>query len=125
MEGRIDEPATHTRRPRPAGARRRARTPAPGGSRRRAHVRAFASTPRARLVAPPRGRPPRPGSARVAAGAAVKAVVRTRYGGPEVVELREVDRPEVADDGVLVEVRAASLNRADWYALAGPLVARA
>jgi NADPH:quinone reductase-like Zn-dependent oxidoreductase len=60
----------------------------------------------------------------VAAGAAVKAVVRTRYGGPEVVELREVDRPEVADDGVLVKVRAASLNRADWYALAGPLVAR-
>jgi NADPH:quinone reductase-like Zn-dependent oxidoreductase len=54
----------------------------------------------------------------------VKAVVRTRYGGPEVVELREVDRPEVADDGVLVKVRAASLNRADWYALAGPLVAR-
>jgi NADPH:quinone reductase-like Zn-dependent oxidoreductase len=54
----------------------------------------------------------------------VKAVVRTRYGGPEVVEIREVVPPEVADDGVLVRVRAASLNRADWYALAGPLVAR-
>jgi NADPH:quinone reductase-like Zn-dependent oxidoreductase len=54
----------------------------------------------------------------------VKAALRTRYGGPEVVEIRDVDRPEVADDGVLVRVRAASLNRADWYSLAGPLVAR-
>jgi NADPH:quinone reductase-like Zn-dependent oxidoreductase len=49
----------------------------------------------------------------------VRAVVRERYGRPDVVEIREVEKPEPADDGVLVRVRAASLNRADWYALNG------
>jgi NADPH:quinone reductase-like Zn-dependent oxidoreductase len=43
----------------------------------------------------------------------MKAAVRYRYGSPEVVELREVDRPTPADDQVLVRVRAASINRAD------------
>ena len=55
----------------------------------------------------------------------MKAVVRQRYGGPEVLELRELERPDPADDEVLVQVRAASLNRADWYSLNGrPYVAR-
>jgi NADPH:quinone reductase-like Zn-dependent oxidoreductase len=55
----------------------------------------------------------------------LKALVRTRYGGPDAVELREVEKPEPADDGVLVRVHAASLNRADWYAMTGtPYVAR-
>jgi len=43
----------------------------------------------------------------------MKAAVRDRYGPPEVVELKEVDRPEPSDDQVLVRVRAASVNRAD------------
>jgi NADPH:quinone reductase-like Zn-dependent oxidoreductase len=56
----------------------------------------------------------------------VRAAVRTRYGGPEAIEIRDVDEPEVTDDGVLVRVRAAGLNRADWYTLAGqPVVGRA
>ena len=55
----------------------------------------------------------------------MKAVVRVRYGPPDVLELREVDRPVVPDDGVLVRVRAASVNRLDWYGLTGtPYVAR-
>jgi NADPH:quinone reductase-like Zn-dependent oxidoreductase len=43
----------------------------------------------------------------------MKAAVRERYGTPDVVEIREVDRPTPADDEVLVRVRAASVNRAD------------
>ena len=49
----------------------------------------------------------------------MKASVRDRYGSPDVLELREIDKPDLADDGVLVRVRAASLNRADWYLLTG------
>jgi NADPH:quinone reductase-like Zn-dependent oxidoreductase len=42
-----------------------------------------------------------------------------------VLELREIDQPEAADDEVLVRVRAASVNPADWYAMTGsPYVAR-
>ena len=55
----------------------------------------------------------------------MKAVVRTRYGSPDVLELRELDTPVPADDEVLVRVRAASVNRADWYSLTGrPWIAR-
>jgi putative PIG3 family NAD(P)H quinone oxidoreductase len=41
------------------------------------------------------------------------AVVMTRPGGPEVLEIREVDRPEPGTGEVLVRVRATALNRAD------------
>jgi NADPH:quinone reductase-like Zn-dependent oxidoreductase len=55
----------------------------------------------------------------------MKAIVHERYGGPEVLELRDVPRPELTDDGVLVRVRAASINKSDWYGVAGrPWVAR-
>src|SRR6266700_1796578 len=49
----------------------------------------------------------------------MRAAIRTTYGSPDVVELREIEKPDVADDGVLVRVHAASLNRADWYILTG------
>lgn len=39
--------------------------------------------------------------------------MRDRYGPPEVVELREVERPTPTEGQVLVRVRAASVNRAD------------
>ncbi len=39
--------------------------------------------------------------------------MRDRYGPPETVELRDIDRPLPADDEVLVRVEAASVNRAD------------
>jgi NADPH:quinone reductase-like Zn-dependent oxidoreductase len=56
----------------------------------------------------------------------VRAAARDRYGAPsEVVEIRDVETPEPADDEVLVRVRAASLNLSDWYAVTGrPYVAR-
>ena len=43
----------------------------------------------------------------------MKAAVRDRYGPPEVVEVRDVERPVPSSDEVLVRVRAASVNRAD------------
>jgi len=55
----------------------------------------------------------------------MKAVVRDSYGSPDVLELREVEKPELADDGILVRVHASSVNRGDWHALTGtPLLAR-
>ncbi|MDH3263082.1 MAG: NAD(P)-dependent alcohol dehydrogenase [Paracoccaceae bacterium] len=44
----------------------------------------------------------------------MKAVIHTRYGGPEVLGLAEIERPIVADDGVLVRVRATEVTAADW-----------
>jgi len=41
-----------------------------------------------------------------------------------VLELAEVEKPAFADDLVLVKVRAASVNPADWYGVAGPLIVR-
>jgi NADPH:quinone reductase-like Zn-dependent oxidoreductase len=45
--------------------------------------------------------------------ASMKAALRDRYGTPDVVEVRDIDRPTPSDDQVLVQVRAASVNRAD------------
>jgi NADPH:quinone reductase-like Zn-dependent oxidoreductase len=46
-------------------------------------------------------------------GERMKAAFADRYGAPEVIEIREVDRPVPTDDQVLIRVRAASVNRAD------------
>jgi NADPH:quinone reductase-like Zn-dependent oxidoreductase len=42
----------------------------------------------------------------------LKAVVYTKYGGPEVLQIKEIDKPVPKDDEVLVRVYAASIN--DW-----------
>ena len=56
----------------------------------------------------------------------MKAIIHDRYGSPDVLELQEVEKPDVTDDGVLVRVRAASVNPADWYGMTGiPYVGRA
>jgi NADPH:quinone reductase-like Zn-dependent oxidoreductase len=56
----------------------------------------------------------------------MKAAVHDRYGSPDVIELREIDKPVPADDELLVRVRAASVNPADWYGVTGrPYVGRA
>lgn len=49
----------------------------------------------------------------------MNAVVYERY-GPEAVELREVERPLVGDDQVLVRVRASSVNPVEWYSVYAP-----
>ncbi|GHO54023.1 MULTISPECIES: NAD(P)H-quinone oxidoreductase [Ktedonobacter] len=43
----------------------------------------------------------------------MKAVIITRAGGPEVLEVQEIATPEPIGDQVLVRVKAAGLNRAD------------
>ena len=58
-------------------------------------------------------------------GTTMKAIVRDKYGSPDVLDVQEVEQPELADDGVLVRVRAASLNQVDWYDVTGtPWIAR-
>jgi NADPH:quinone reductase-like Zn-dependent oxidoreductase len=54
----------------------------------------------------------------------MKAIVHERYGRPDVLQLREVDRPIIEGDQVLVRVRAASVNPVEWYGVTGPLFAR-
>jgi NADPH:quinone reductase-like Zn-dependent oxidoreductase len=49
----------------------------------------------------------------------VKALVYRRYGGPEVLDLVEVSRPEPREREVLVRVHAASVNAADRVLLRG------
>jgi NADPH:quinone reductase-like Zn-dependent oxidoreductase len=47
----------------------------------------------------------------------MRAIVQDRYGSPDGLQLREIDKPIVGDDRVLVRVRAASVNAADWHLL--------
>jgi NADPH:quinone reductase-like Zn-dependent oxidoreductase len=55
----------------------------------------------------------------------MKAIVCHEYGSPDVLELQDVDKPVVKDDEVLVRVRAASVNPADWHFMRGvPYVMR-
>ncbi|MDD5263434.1 MAG: NAD(P)-dependent alcohol dehydrogenase [Candidatus Bipolaricaulis sp.] len=56
----------------------------------------------------------------------MRAIVYERYGSTDVLELRDVEKPSVADDGVLVRIRAASTNPYDWHFMrAKPLFTRA
>ena len=55
----------------------------------------------------------------------MKAIVYTKYGPPEVLQLKEVAKPTPKDDEVLIKVQAVSVNRSDWERLKGkPLYAR-
>jgi NADPH:quinone reductase-like Zn-dependent oxidoreductase len=55
----------------------------------------------------------------------MKAIIYHEYGSPDVLELQDIDRPVVKDDEVLVRVRAASVNPADWHFMRGvPYVMR-
>ncbi len=55
----------------------------------------------------------------------MKAIVYERYGPPEVLELREVEKPSPGAGEVLLEVCAASVNPLDWHFMRGtPYVGR-
>lgn len=49
----------------------------------------------------------------------MKAITQQRYGGPEVLEYSEVPVPTPKPDQVLIRVRAASVNAADWLLTRG------
>jgi len=49
----------------------------------------------------------------------MKAIVRDRYGSADVLQLRDVDVPEVGVDEVLVRVHAAGIDRGAWHIMAG------
>jgi NADPH:quinone reductase-like Zn-dependent oxidoreductase len=49
----------------------------------------------------------------------MKAIVQDTYGAPEVLELRDVDRPVPSDDEVLVRVHAGGLDRGVWHVMTG------
>ena len=55
----------------------------------------------------------------------MKAIVQTRYGSPDVLQLRDVEKAVVKDDEVLVRVHAAAVNIGDWHLLRGmPYIVR-
>ena len=55
----------------------------------------------------------------------MRAIVQERYGSPDLLELREIDRPKPKDDEVLVRVRATSVHADVWHAVHGvPYVLR-
>jgi NADPH:quinone reductase len=49
----------------------------------------------------------------------MKAMVLDQFGGPEVLHLAEIERPELSSGNVVVQVAYASVNPADWKAREG------
>jgi NADPH:quinone reductase-like Zn-dependent oxidoreductase len=55
----------------------------------------------------------------------MQAMVQDTYGTSEVMQLRDIDKPEIGANEVLVRIRAAGVNPADWAIMSGlPYVAR-
>lgn len=49
----------------------------------------------------------------------MKAIVQNGYGSPNFLSLKEVDKPGFKENGVLIQVRAASINAGDYFSLMG------
>jgi NADPH:quinone reductase-like Zn-dependent oxidoreductase len=55
----------------------------------------------------------------------MKAIVYHSYGSPDVLRCQEIEKPTAGDNEVLIKVRAASVNPADWHFMRGtPYIAR-
>jgi NADPH:quinone reductase-like Zn-dependent oxidoreductase len=49
----------------------------------------------------------------------MKAIVCTKYGSPDVLQLKEVEKPIPKDHEVLIHIQAASVNPFDWHFMRG------
>jgi NADPH:quinone reductase-like Zn-dependent oxidoreductase len=55
----------------------------------------------------------------------MKAIVQDEYGSSDLLELKDIDKPEITDDEVLVHVHAGGVNPGDWAIMSGlPYIAR-
>ncbi len=55
----------------------------------------------------------------------MKAIVYQKYGGPEVLELKEIEKPKPKENEVLIKVHSTSINPYEWHHMRGkPLFAR-
>jgi NADPH:quinone reductase-like Zn-dependent oxidoreductase len=55
----------------------------------------------------------------------MKAIIHSRYGPPDALELQDIEKPSFNEDGVLVRVHAAAGGKGDWLTVQGlPYVAR-
>ncbi len=51
----------------------------------------------------------------------MQAIVHSRCGPLDVLELKDIDKPVVTDDAVLVRVHAAAVGKGDWLTVRGLL----
>jgi len=49
----------------------------------------------------------------------MKAIVYTKYGPPDILELKEIEKPSPKNDEVLIKIYAASVNPLDWHFMRG------
>ena len=49
----------------------------------------------------------------------MRAIVQDRYGSTDVLRLAEIDKPDIAANEVLLEVRAAGMDRGTWHVMTG------
>jgi NADPH:quinone reductase-like Zn-dependent oxidoreductase len=55
----------------------------------------------------------------------MKAAVRDKYGPPEVLSIKEIEKPVPGDSEILIRVHATTVNRSDYHVLTGkPLFMR-
>jgi len=54
----------------------------------------------------------------------MKAIVYHKYGTPDVLELKETEKPVPDDNEVLIKVHAASINDLNWGLLHGDFINR-